>query len=81
MRTKNEEYGSNSSLKFEADASVRQTVATPVYGIETQNILFGRISHYIIYTQTKFVQAEDGIRDRDGWLEFRRVLFRSTFNM
>ena len=24
-----------------------------------------------------FFQAEDGIRDRDGWLEFRRVLFRS----
>ena len=26
-----------------------------------------------------FFQAEDGIRDRDGWLEFRRVLFRSSF--
>ena len=25
-----------------------------------------------------FFQAEDGIRDRDGWLEFRRVLFRSA---
>ena len=25
-----------------------------------------------------FFQAEDGIRDRDGWLEFRRVLFRSS---
>ena len=25
-----------------------------------------------------FFQAEDGIRDRDGWLEFRRVLFRSN---
>ena len=27
-----------------------------------------------------FFQAEDGIRDRDGWLEFRRVLFRSMLN-
>ena len=27
-----------------------------------------------------FFQAEDGIRDRDGWLEFRRVLFRSSSN-
>ena len=28
-----------------------------------------------------FFQAEDGIRDRDGWLEFRRVLFRSDENV
>ena len=26
-----------------------------------------------------FFQAEDGIRDSDMWLEFRRVLFRSLF--
>ena len=53
MRTKNEEYRSNSSLKFKAETSVRQTVATPVHGIKTQNIFFGRVSHDIIYTQTK----------------------------
>ena len=28
-----------------------------------------------------FFQAEDGIRDRDGWLEFRRVLFRSSTHL
>ena len=28
-----------------------------------------------------FFQAEDGIRGRDGWLEFRRVLFRSASNL
>ena len=26
-----------------------------------------------------FFQAEDGIRDSDMWLEFRRVLFRSDY--
>ena len=30
-------------------------------------------SEFVVF----FFQAEDGIRDRDGWLEFRRVLFRS----
>ena len=53
MRTKNEEYRSNSSLKFEADASVRQTISSPVHGIKTQNILFGRVFHDIIHAQTK----------------------------
>lgn len=53
MRTKNKEYRSNSSLKFEADASVRQTISSPVHGIKTQNIPFGRVSHDIIHAQTK----------------------------
>ena len=36
---------------------------------------------FFLYLFFFFFQAEDGIRDRDGWLEFRRVLFRSSISI
>ena len=37
---------------------------------------FDKDYHFYLFF---FFQAEDGIRDKETWLEFRRVLFRSTY--
>ena len=43
-----------------------------------REILGVRISCLCVLFFFFFFQAEDGIRDSDMWLEFRRVLFRSS---
>ena len=44
-----------------------------------------RINTYCVFVSRVFLffffQAEDGIRDRFTWLEFRRVLFRSNITI